>query len=65
MQADLLQNLKIAGVKQNLFSNQAVTAIQQGSGGLFRRVNHLARGLPSRSTLRSSPRSTSASPQQN
>ncbi|CAO0820954.1 hypothetical protein DFAR_2030009 [Desulfarculales bacterium] len=40
----LLHHLKIAGVKQNLFSDPAVIAIQQGSGGLFRRANHLARG---------------------
>lgn len=44
MQAYLLHHLKIAGVKHNLFSEAAVTAIQQGSGGLFRRANHLARG---------------------
>jgi general secretion pathway protein A len=44
MQAYLLHHLKIAGVKHNLFSEPAVTAIQQGSGGLFRRANHLARG---------------------
>ncbi|CAO0821194.1 hypothetical protein DFAR_2210002 [Desulfarculales bacterium] len=29
MQAYLLHHLKIAGVKQNLFSNPAVTAIQR------------------------------------
>ncbi|CAO0822051.1 Mg chelatase-related protein C-terminal domain-containing protein [Desulfarculales bacterium] len=45
MQAYLLHHLKIAGVKQNLFSEPAVTAIQQGSGGLVRRANHLARGV--------------------
>ncbi|CAO0822674.1 hypothetical protein DFAR_3220005 [Desulfarculales bacterium] len=44
MQAYLLHHLKIVGVKQNLFSDQAVTAIQQGSSGLFRKANHLARG---------------------
>ncbi|CAO0823169.1 hypothetical protein DFAR_340052 [Desulfarculales bacterium] len=42
MQAYLLHHLKIAGVKQNLFSDLAVTAMQQGSGGLFRRANYLA-----------------------
>jgi type II secretory pathway predicted ATPase ExeA len=31
-------------VSQNLFDEQAVTAIHQGSGGLFRKANHLARG---------------------
>jgi general secretion pathway protein A len=44
MQAYLLHHFKIAGVKQTLFSDPAVTAIQQGSGGLFRRTNHLPRG---------------------
>ncbi|CAO0819983.1 hypothetical protein DFAR_1260036 [Desulfarculales bacterium] len=44
MQAYLLHHLKIAGVNQNLLSDPAVTTIQQGSGGLFRRANHLARG---------------------
>jgi len=40
----LAHHLEIAGVKQNLFSEQAVTAIHQGSGGLLRRANNLARG---------------------
>lgn len=40
----LMHHLNIAGVKQNLFSEQAVTAIHQGSGGLLRRANNLARG---------------------
>ncbi|CAO0823088.1 hypothetical protein DFAR_3460067 [Desulfarculales bacterium] len=44
MQAYLLYHLKIVGVKQKLFSDSAVTAMQQGSGGLFRRAKHLARG---------------------
>ncbi|CAO0824538.1 AAA family ATPase [Desulfarculales bacterium] len=44
MQNYLLHHLKIAGVNQNLFFDPAVTAIQQNSGGLFRRANHLARG---------------------
>lgn len=37
-------HLKIAGVKTQLFSPEAITAIQQGSGGLLRRANNLARG---------------------
>ncbi|CAO0824082.1 hypothetical protein DFAR_4040041 [Desulfarculales bacterium] len=41
----LLHHLKIAGVKQNLFSDTAVAAIQQGFGRLLRRANHLARGV--------------------
>jgi general secretion pathway protein A len=40
----LKPRLKIAGVKQPLFSAQAITAIHQSSGGLFRRANQLARG---------------------
>jgi len=40
----LTHHLKIAGCKENLFSEQAVTAIQQGSGGFLRRANNLARG---------------------
>jgi type II secretory pathway predicted ATPase ExeA len=44
MERYLNHHLKIAGVKQSLFSEQAITAIHQGSGGLFRRANHLARG---------------------
>lgn len=44
MNAYLTHHLEIAGVKQNLFSDQAVTAIHQGSGGLLRRANNLARG---------------------
>ena len=44
MAAYLTHHLEIAGVKQNLFTEQAVTAIHQGSGGLLRRANNLARG---------------------
>jgi type II secretory pathway predicted ATPase ExeA len=40
----LQHHLTIAGCKQNIFSEQAVTAIQQGSGGLLRKANNLARG---------------------
>ena len=40
----LSHHLAIAGVKQMLFDETAVTAIHQGSGGLFRKANHLARG---------------------
>ncbi|CAO0821560.1 hypothetical protein DFAR_2480010 [Desulfarculales bacterium] len=43
-QAHLLHHLKTPDAKQNLFSDPAVTAIQQGSGGFFRRANHLTRG---------------------
>jgi type II secretory pathway predicted ATPase ExeA len=40
----LKHHLSIAGIDQMLFNETAVTAIQQGSGGLFRKANHLARG---------------------
>ena len=40
----LEHHIKLAGLDVNLFSDQAVTAIQQGSGGLLRKANHLARG---------------------
>lgn len=44
MEKYLRHHLSIAGVKKNLFDQPALTAIHQGSGGLFRRANHLARG---------------------
>ena len=44
MEAYLQHHLAIAGVDKNLFEPTAVTAIHQGSGGLFRKANHLARG---------------------
>jgi type II secretory pathway predicted ATPase ExeA len=40
----LAHHLKVAGLSTPLFSEPAVTAIQQGSGGLLRKANHLARG---------------------
>ena len=40
----LLHLLNIAGLKNNPFEEQAITAVHQGSGGLFRKANHLARG---------------------
>jgi hypothetical protein len=43
MQPYLAHHLSIAGVKTQLFSPPAITAIQQGSAGLLRRANHLAR----------------------
>jgi len=36
--------LTIAGINRMLFEDDAVTATHQGSGGLFRKANHLARG---------------------
>lgn len=40
----LRHHLGICGVAHDLFDEPAVTAIHQGSGGLFRKANHLARG---------------------
>jgi len=44
MELYLNHHLKIAGISHPLFADAAVTAIHQGSGGLLRRANHLARG---------------------
>jgi general secretion pathway protein A len=44
MEDYLVHHLRIAGLNHCPFSEQAITAIHQGSGGLFRRANHLARG---------------------
>jgi general secretion pathway protein A len=40
----LLHHLSICGLSNDIFDEAAVTAIHQGSGGLFRKANHLARG---------------------
>jgi type II secretory pathway predicted ATPase ExeA len=44
MHAYLMHHLNIAGVKTMLFDDNAITAIHQGSGGIYRKANHLARG---------------------
>lgn len=44
MEEYLSHHLSIAGVNHNIFESAAITAIHQGSGGLFRKANHLARG---------------------
>ena len=44
MEQYLSHHLKIAGLNQNPFEDNAITAIHQGAGGLFRKANHLARG---------------------
>jgi general secretion pathway protein A len=44
MEDYLIHHLNIAGLKHNCFDDAAMTAIHQGSGGLFRKANHLARG---------------------
>lgn len=40
----LKHHLEIAGIREQLFSDEAILAIHQGSGGLLRRANILARG---------------------
>lgn len=40
----LMHHLHIAGISTNLFEEAATVAIHQGSGGLLRKANHLARG---------------------
>ena len=40
----LEHHLGVAGVKKQLFSEQAITAIYQGSAGILRKANFLARG---------------------
>ena len=44
MKQYIVHHLAIAGVNHNLFEDPAMVAIHQGSGGLFRKANHLARG---------------------
>lgn len=44
MEEYLNHHIAIAGIKRKLFDSTAITAIHQGSGGLFRMANHLARG---------------------
>jgi len=44
MEMYLQHHLTIAGLERKLFDQTAITAIHQGSGGLYRKANHLARG---------------------
>lgn len=44
MQQYLVHHLRLAGIETNFFEDTAVIAIHQGSGGLPRKANHLARG---------------------
>ena len=44
MENYLNHHLRLAGMNHSVFAEQAITAIHQGSGGLFRKSNHLARG---------------------
>ena len=40
----LQHHLKIAGIKDMLYDEASVLAIHQGSGGILRKANFLARG---------------------
>jgi len=44
METYIDHHLSIAGIKNRMYDESAVTAIHQGSGGIFRKANHLARG---------------------
>jgi len=44
MEQYINHHLSITGVKNNLFDDAAINAVHQGSGGLFRTANNLARG---------------------
>lgn len=44
MEEYLNHHLSIIGVKNSLFDDAALTAVHQGSAGLFRKANNLARG---------------------
>lgn len=44
MERYIAHHLTIAGLKNSPFEDAAITAVHQGSGGLFRKANHLARG---------------------
>jgi general secretion pathway protein A len=44
MERYLAHHLALTGIKTPIFDEAAVTAIHQGSGGFFRKANHLARG---------------------
>ncbi len=44
MQQYIDHHLSLVGIKTNFFEDAAITAIQQGAGGLLRKANHLARG---------------------
>ena len=52
----LAHHLALVGLKTNPLEEAAITAIQQGSGGLFRKANHLAK-VHSLPLLLNSPRS--------
>ncbi len=49
MEKYILHHLKITGVKSNLFDESAITAIHQGSGGLFLKSESSRQGIADRS----------------
>ena len=63
MDGYIKHHLKIAGVKEQLFPDEAILAVHQGSGGLLRRDNFLAKPLspPHGKNANSSHRSMFAS----
>ncbi len=50
----LLHHLKIAGIKNMLYDESSVLAIHQGSGGILRKANLMARGALLAATLKNS-----------
>jgi len=50
----LLHHLKIAGIKDMLYDEASVLAIHQGSGGILRKANFLARGALLAAALKNS-----------
>jgi len=44
METYIEHHLSIAGIKTKLFDESAIIAIHQGSGGLYRKANNIARG---------------------
>jgi general secretion pathway protein A len=44
MEQYIQHHLTLTGLQTNIFEDAAITAIHQGSGGIFRKANHLARG---------------------
>ena len=44
MEEYLTHHIRYGGLKKNLFTESAITAIHQGSGGLLRKANSLAKG---------------------
>jgi general secretion pathway protein A len=44
MEQYLGHHLSLTGIKTSILDDTSITAIHQGSGGIFRKANHLARG---------------------